>query len=367
MECLHCFSGLFRRRTYALTLLLFLVSTYLYLSLDGGSAFIHPKRVPGLPEADRQRFASHAINNTVVIVPVNSGMLHWVDNLLCSLTPSDFNTSDIIFWALDAKARDILDGQGRATYYDPNLYSVSTNENINGNTDAYVRMMRERPKFYADVLSSGFDMLMLDIDIVFFGQSPLSILPDLPSTDIVYSTDSREFYQTHDAFLDPARRGPYVPPVCNGIFWMRSSPQTISLWTEMSAIWESFWYKTPFGRRGCQDDQRAMDVLLNDGRAQLVQPFPDGIEAAQVLKAKVKPALKVQLLDQTKVVSGHLLLNRNKSYVKNLDTLATFGQRRIAAHFNWSTVDLSKEEGARQLGMMFVDDNGMCLASDVQR
>ena len=70
-------------------------------------------------------------------------------------------------------------------------------------------MMKERPKFFINILSAGFNILMLDADTVFW-QSPLLLMPqrddgNSSSVDIVFSTDAREFYQTHDAFEDARR------------------------------------------------------------------------------------------------------------------------------------------------------------------
>ncbi|CAK3919805.1 Histidine--tRNA ligase [Lecanosticta acicola] len=358
-----------QKRYYSLTIIVSIVFLYLYLRASAFTA--RPVRhSDGLSKEYRDLFATNAVNNTLVIVPVNTGMLNWAENLLCSLQSTGFNTSSLIFWALDAAAESTLKAQGRLTYRNAELFATGENENRHGDTRAYKRMMRERPKFYIDVLASGFDILMLDADTVFW-QSPLSIVPAGGSeardgVDIVYSTDSREFYQVHNAFEDERRRGAYVPPICNGIFWMKSSKETIALWREMLDTWEDWWFETPFGRKDFQDDQRAMDVLLNDGRARVVAPFPDGIEKETV---PVPPGarLGVRLLDQTQVVNGHLLMNRNNVYEEYLGGLRREGGDRIAAHFNWWTVEVSKEEGAKQLGMMFVDEKGECHPNGTPR
>ena len=77
----------------------------------------------GIPDGDVSIFASHAINNTVVVVPVNIGMLQWAANLLCSLTETSFDGKDIVFWALDEGAEDALRVKGYATYRDKRLYA----------------------------------------------------------------------------------------------------------------------------------------------------------------------------------------------------------------------------------------------------
>lgn len=322
-----------------------------------------PSWQPGIRPDDLETLSRKAINNTIVIVPVNSGMIHWAKNLLCSLSLTSFDTSKIVFWTLDQGAESALHGS-YATYRDDSLFATSINENTHGNTAAYRRMMKERPKFFIDILSSGFDILMLDADTVFW-QPPLLLVPENGSNvDAVFSTDAREFYQTHNAFLDSRRRGFRMPPICNGIFWMKASERTVALWTEMLAKFEARGLIAWFRRLRFQDDQRGMDVLLNDGRARLVGPLPDGITKEMLPAeddASGRQTLGVRLLDQTHVINGHLLRNRNAIYEENLARNRGLGKQRIAAHFNWNTKEATKEEGAKELDMFFLDDAGRCL------
>lgn len=321
-------------------------------------------RIPGLRGPALEIFRQNAINNTVVIVPINSGMMFWAENLLCSLAHTTFNSSKIVFWALDAEAEAQLTAKGRAAYHDPTLFSSSKEENLRGDTRAYKKMMKERPKFFIDVLTSGFDVLMLDADTVFWN-SPLEILPRAEEeVDAVFSTDSREFYSAKNAFEDERRRGSYVPPICNGIFWMWSNSNTISLWREMLGVFQSWRGWVPYGLGDFQDDQRGMDVLLNDGRAQVVGPLPGGLKEETVPRSPQKKpelALNLRLLDQTMVINGHLLRSRHDRYVEELAKLRASGKERLGAHFNWWTKEISKMDGARDLGMLFVDEYGQCI------
>lgn len=317
-----------------------------------------------LSPLDIHTFADHAVNNTVVVVPVNTGMLHLTENLLCSLAAISFNTSAIVFWALDDGAQTALAGRGFATYRDASLFSASGNENAHGVTAAYRRMMRQRPLFFRDILSSGFDVLMLDTDIVFW-QSPLAIVPqgeDRESVDMVYSTDAREFFTEHDAFADKGRRGSLIPPICNGMFWMKSSKETVSLWSEMLAVFEAPWWKMGLYRHyWFQDDQRGIDVLLNDGRAKLVAPFPRGITGDMVANRQDDATrLNVRLLDQTQVANGQLFMFREASYQENLAQLRAQGDDRISVHMNWNTHVISKTDGAKKKRIYYLSDNGDC-------
>jgi hypothetical protein len=226
-------------------------------------------------------------------------------------------------------------------------------------------MMRQRPQFFVDFLSTGYDILMIDADLIFW-QSPLLIMPtdeaDREAIDMAYSTDAREFYTTHNAFRDGRRRGSLVPPICNGLFWMKSNKETISLWSEMIYVFEAPWWRMGLYRsRLFQDDQRGMDVLLNDGRAGIVEPLPSGITNDMIPKSDhQKRRLNVRLLDQTQVVNGQLFMFRQHTYEANLEKLRADGKDRIAAHMNWNTGVITKEDGARLKNIFFLDDKGNC-------
>ncbi|KAK8200999.1 hypothetical protein M8818_006319 [Zalaria obscura] len=310
-------------------------------------------------DADVNRtLVGRAVNNTLVVVPVNTGMLYWADNLLCSLQRTDFDSNQVLFWALDARAKTLLEAQGRATYFDASLLSVATNANRNGDTRDYRKMMRERPKFFVDVLSAGYDILMIDADTVWF-QSPLVLRDE--SVDAVFSTDAREFYQDHDAFRDAWRRGDRIPPVCAGVFWMKASAKTVRLYQDMLAVFNGGLRTLALRLLFFQDDQRGLDVLLNDGRTRLVEPLPRGI-TADMLKGRYRDhaEMRVRLLDQTEVVNGHLLKNRPRRYQESLANLRSEGEDRIAVHLNWNPRDVTKEDGSKEMGFWLLDDGGDC-------
>ncbi|KZZ88356.1 hypothetical protein AAL_08119 [Moelleriella libera RCEF 2490] len=325
--------------------------------LHGKEHSTQDSHVRGIPSEDLATFARHAINNTVVIVPVNTGMLQFAENLLCSLEAISFDTSDLVFWALDEGAKRALDSKNRTTYYDSRLWSVSSDENKHGNTGDYRRMMKERPWFFIDLLSAGYDMLMLDADIVFW-RSPLLLVPNKnEKVDIVYSTDARDFYTEHNAFDDARRRGDLFPPICNGLFWMRSSKDNIGLWSHMLDVFESTDPETQnFRDNVFMDDQRGMDVMLNDkGRAKIVEPYPEGITQDMLPAENNNATLNVRLLDQTEVANGQLVMFHEKKYLKKLAKLRATGKERIAVHMNWDTGAVTKEDGAKQKNIWYWD------------
>ena len=287
--------------------------------------------------------------------------MFWVDNLLCSLSQTTFDISKIVFWTLDSEVQRLLDDRNFTTYRDASFVSIATNENLREDTRDFKRMMAERPKFFIDMLSTGFDLLFLDADTVFFGD-PLLIRD--PNVDIVFSSDNREFFNKpgKDPFRDVWRKGSRIPPVCNGIFWMKNSPNTIKIWQDMLKTFNSGPRLALYRLLVFKDDQRGMDVLLNDGRAKLVEPLPRGITTTMLVgRFNANAVLDLRLLDQTEVVSGHLLRNRKSLYEKNLADLKAEGGKQLAIHFNWNPKDQTKESGVKEMGLWQLTAVGRCI------
>ena len=348
------------RAAQALSASLILITLSLYMSLSSWPQVVNP-RIARIESTTKAKFASNAIDNTLVVVPVNLAHMVWVDSFLCSLTQTALDPKKIVFWALDSEVQQLLEIRGFTTYHDSSFYAVTTNENLHDDTKNFKRMMAERPKFFIDMLSTGFDLLFLDADTIFFG-NPLAIRD--PNVDIVFSSDSREFFNKpgKDPFKDIWRKGSRIPPVCNGIFWMKSNPKTIKIWQDMLNVFESGPRLALYRFFVFKDDQRGMDVLLNDGRAKLVEPLPRGITANMLVgRTDANADLDVRLLDQTEVVSGHLLRNRKAFYEQNLKELETEGGKRLAIHFNWDPKDQTKESGAKEMGLWQLTNEGKCI------
>ena len=347
------------RAAQALSASLILITLSLYVSLSSWPRVITP-RISRISSITKAKFANNVIGNTLVVVPVNLAHMVWVENLLCSLSQTSFDPQKIVFWALDSEVQGLLEVRGFTTYHDPSFYSVTTDENLHNDTKHFKKMMRERPKLFIDMLSTGYDLLFLDADTVFFG-NPLAIQD--PNVDIVFSSDSREFFNNprKDPFKDIWRKGSRIPPVCNGIFWMKSNAKTIKIWQDMLDVFESGPRLALYRFFVFKDDQRGMDVLLNDGRAKLVEPLPGGITPEMLTgRAGANADVDVRLLDQTEVVSGHLLRNRKTLFEQNLKELKAGGGKQLAIHFNWNPKDQTKESGAREMGLWQLTDEGKC-------
>lgn len=306
----------------------------------------------------------HAVNNTVMIVPVNKGMLQYAENMLCSLQKINFDLQHMVFWTLDNEVGDILRTRGLNTFYDPSMYGVADFVGVNGR-EHFAQMMLERPKFFINVLSTGLDILFLDTDIVFF-DDPMTMRD--PSVDVVIGSDGRDFFgPAHNPFGDQDSKGNAVPPVCAGSFWMKSNEHTVALWEVMKLVFQDDLSVQYLRDAGVSDDQHGLDVLLNEGRARLVEPFPEGITADMVAgnddddKDSYSDAkLRVRMLDQALFASGHQYLEIHEDYQRALALLEERGRRKLAIHFNWNGGPTTKVDGAKKMGLWYLDDDGKC-------
>ena len=319
-----------------------------------------PDHQPNIYHALRR----HSINNTVTIVPINNGMLPYAMNMICTLkNNTDFDPTKLVFWTLGEEVGALLREQGLTTFHDPDLWGTSQDiGSTYGKT--FQKMMNQRPKFWVHVLETGLDMLFLDTDLIFF-QSPLKLIS--PDVDLAIASDGREYFGGLDTkgnpFKDPGSKGDMMPPVCAGTFWVKSGHDTLNLFRIMQNVMEDDpSTKLLKEKYNFHDDQRAFDTLLNDGRANLVDPLPMGIEEGMLEGRKPEKArLKVQMWDQVRVVSGHLFLELDKQYEEKLRDLEAMGGERWLIHLNWNAGATPKHEGAKKKGIWMLDEDGECL------
>lgn len=323
----------------------------------------HPLELVNIYDSLRQ----YAINNTVTIIPVNERMLHFAQNMLCSLRKIDFDPAQLVFWTLDDSVGATLEAQGLNTFHDPELFGASNFEGISYVSPEFKHMMLERPKFFHSFLSTGLDLLFLDTDIIFY-DDPLKILDR--NVDLAIGSDGREFFgplgSKGDPWKDPSAAGEYFPPVCAGTFWMKSTKHTIKLFQIMMDVFEGDPSVAYLHDKGLTDDQRGFDVLLNDGRAALVEPLPDGITKEMITTTlgernnEDSAKLKVRILDQAWVASGHLFRNQHEDYRERLEKLEGKGLQKLAIHLNWNIAVIGKVEGAKEMGIWQLEDDGTC-------
>lgn len=333
--------------------------------IDNEASFPAINDRPSEPANIYESLRQYAVNNTVIIVPINQKMLPFAENMICSLRKINFDPKHVVFWTLGDEVGTTLRDWGLNTFHDPSLYGTTNFTGLSYDSEEFKHMMLERPKFFKRFLSTGLDILFLDTDIIFY-DDPFKLVDQ--SVDLIIGSDSREFFGPRgtagEPFGDLDRLGDIVPPVCAGSFWMKSNKHTIKLFQIMEDVFEGDPSVVHLRDKGLTDDQRGFDVLLNDGRARLVQPFPDGFtfDSQLVVNSDLEASkLDVRIYDQALMASGHLFLNHHEQYLEYLARLNRRGVEKVAIHLNWYTGDLPKIEGAKKMGIWQLGDDGQCM------
>src|SRR5271169_1019341 len=101
-----------------------------------------------------------ALNDTIIIVPTNTAFARLAINFNCRMRT--LGISNVLYWALDDTASQILREYQIPVYYNPTFFSSKEEESYH--TDNYIKMMAERPKFWKMIMRTGFNMLFLDAD-----------------------------------------------------------------------------------------------------------------------------------------------------------------------------------------------------------
>ncbi|KND04422.1 uncharacterized protein SPPG_00151 [Spizellomyces punctatus DAOM BR117] len=285
----------------------------------------------------------------VMIIPANKGMLSMAYNLLCSLRRVGSDAVPVI-WALDMEAvRDLASYRQRHSlrfgiYHDPNLFSVSSFEA--GGSDNYWRMMSQRPNFFLTMLrDTKLGVLFVDADIVFYSD-PWDIVRKSRGADVVITTDARDFY---DLLEDPYEGQPRVPRICAGLFGVRANQQTVRIYEIMAEQMKA----------GASNDQYALDWILNYSfNSVLVPPIPAGLGLPPDPNHDPSlPSLSVQLLSQTTYINGALYVpHRETEYERRVQM---DGGRRGAIHGNWWWTD--KFSDFRNYGLWLLGESEKCL------
>jgi Nucleotide-diphospho-sugar transferase len=159
-----------------------------------------------------------AINNTVIIVPANVGFIAQALNFNCRVR--SLGVTNVLFWALDETAAEILRSYSAPTYYNPSFFSVANLEKYHALN--YNRMMSERPKFWRMVMRTGYNMLFMDADIAIIRNPIESIVGD---ADLEGQTDDYSVRECND--MD------HLPAMCAGAFFLKSSERSVALLNHM--------------------------------------------------------------------------------------------------------------------------------------
>ena len=127
-----------------------------------------------------------ALNNTIIIAPTNTGYIELALNFNCRMRT--LGVTNVLYWALDDTAAEILREYRMPVYHNPNFVSISTKEYYH--SEDFIEMMYDRPQFWRMVMKTGFDMLFLDVDNVII-KNPLNDI--IGDADLESQVDEIEF------------------------------------------------------------------------------------------------------------------------------------------------------------------------------
>jgi len=236
-----------------------------------------------------------AINNTVIIVPANVGFIAQALSFNCRVR--SLGVTNVLFWALDQKAAEILQAYSAPTYYNPSFFSVANLEQYHALN--YNRMMSERPKFWRMVMRTGYNMLFMDADIAVIRNPMESIVGD---ADLEGQTDDYSLRECNDINRRPA--------MCAGAFFLKSNERSVALVNHMERellqsreLCEHPTEENKDIPRVCED-QEALNFFIQDMslsrivNRELNDPFSE---------QQPDPRLTVRFIPVGEYINGHVL------------------------------------------------------------
>ncbi|KAJ3026158.1 UNVERIFIED_CONTAM: hypothetical protein HDU68_006114 [Siphonaria sp. JEL0065] len=319
------------------------------------------------PEHEFGWFEKFRRGNAVLIASANAAVAKApiANNLLCSLSRNaPLAMKSLVVWATDSSAAQSLlalqqsqyANNSFAIYFDATLDLPPSKADYKHDPDSFFKLMDARNMFFEHLLGTlHLDFIFTDLDVVFTNDPfedlnlpygvPPKIVDDVKGfhsvqsvrntsgiesfndlmqlaeedsvalghvwhslPDVVYSTDSRDFF--HNLY-DPYEGNPRIPPICGGFFFIRANGRTHAMWKYI--------------RMQNLNDQWGMDQLLNnqiaskrnsntpltvsqkEGRrrfdAVLVDPLPAGIEGRRDKRSPEsvvngKEVIRVRILSQ---------------------------------------------------------------------
>src|SRR5271156_2079453 len=162
-----------------------------------------------------------AINNTVIIVPANNAFIRQALNFNCRVRA--LGVPNVLFWALDRSSHEILQAYNIRSYYNPTYFSVSSQEHYHSVT--YLKMMHQRPRFWRNVMRTGYNMLFMDADIAVI-KDPMSV--------IVGDADLEG--QADEYWLGWNTMDERCPRMCAGGFYLKANDKSVAMLDHMERL-----------------------------------------------------------------------------------------------------------------------------------
>lgn len=190
----------------------------------------------------RHLISGLALNNTIIIASANTGFIRLALNFHCRMRA--LGISNVLYWALDENAANVLDSNNIPNYFNPSFFSSKSGEKYH--STKFLKMMAERPKFWKMVIETGYNMMFLDVDTAILS-NPLDEL--IGDADLETQIDEKPFWRAVDDY--------YLPEMCGGAFFLKSNERVLRF---LDRVQEVFVEREKY----VIDDQEALNFVIRD-------------------------------------------------------------------------------------------------------
>ena len=256
--------------------------------------------------------ASKSTDNSIIIIPINEGLLDLGLNLYCSLTRFGLQ-KHAMFWSMDPVVHSILLSKKIVSYYNmAKFWGIATVQQWH--RGHFSRLMRQKLKIWNMIFDIGVNLWTLDGDTVVV-QDFTNVIED--DADIHVSIDEGQL-------INVAVSAYPVPNVCTGMMYIKN---TVGARLFLDMIEEKL------KQYGWMEDQEAVNKILKEEliskhsqidmvNFQLADKWLSMLETIELShhhkKKHVQSSdlrVKVALLSQDEFVSGHFFFKRNREQI----------------------------------------------------
>jgi len=265
--------------------------------------------------------------------------------------------TNVLFWALDKAAADILHAYDIAVYFNPSLYSSAEYEHYHSQN--YIKMMFERPRFWKLIMKTGTNMLFLDIDIAVISDPMAELVGDADLEGQIDEFDLRVAKDLHA-----------YPQMCGGAFYLKSNERSIQFLDQLGATLAG-------GSGGVVDDQEAINLIIHNYTAARILNRSKGKDDIEVPFGGVSSGdddnrLTVRYIPINRFLNGHIWRRAVQTQVGKFDksksgTIMAFTPENLQEEFVPALIHLNgitnKEGILRRYGWWHLKDDLTCPLS----
>eukprot|EP00842_Homolaphlyctis_polyrhiza_P003002 jgi/Hompol1/3702/HPOL_000837-RA len=316
-----------------------------------------------------REFASKiAINNEIVVIPVNRAFLTLAANLRCSMTRAGIK--NLIYWSLDIEVHESLISRGTLSIFLPGFPSIT--EAQKPRTAYFTRMMRYKPYLIERFLLAGFNVWCLDADTVVLDPDFRTTIVNDRTADIFVSIETPHFVMNPNEKI----------LISTGIMYLRNTPRSRAFITHViEMMGKSMLFDDQDAVRKVVGDNRLVKVLYDRLAVPSTDIYVDKEDTGQILGQDDTndnnprtnsnsndstmnsndndningpihdTRIRVKYLDQIEYISGLLLFDRTEEIPKLFDKFKLVHSKPLENPM----VSLS------EWGLWYLDNSGNCV------